>query len=282
MMTANERIVKALKTISEHRPDISLTGLISRQSSVDDIRFMSDEDLALVLEDVARVSILKILRNFDEKYADTVELEFLGLHADVDKYYEMTKENEQISYNRFKILKNSWRYMDLLEEVHYNEFMRRFFDSNEYWELHKDEFINKDIIVINHCTQFYQYFLDKHIKAYTIAIDGEDCVFFREYVQKLPDDYEVIQTLAFNSRKYDKERAGYYIEIDGKRYYEWLSLAFRCSELPRVVDYANKTCIGVFCQLRDKKIELLNQVQAVDMFHELFQKAKISKIEDHL
>ena len=131
MMTANERIVKALKTISEHRPDISLTGLISRQSSVDDIRFMSDEDLALVLEDVARVSILKILRNFDEKYADTVELEFLGLHADVDKYYEMTKENEQISYNRFKILKNSWRYMDLLEEVHYNEFMRRFFDSNE-------------------------------------------------------------------------------------------------------------------------------------------------------
>ena len=61
MMTANERIVKALKTISEHRPDISLTGLISRQSSVDDIRFMSDEDLALVLEDVARVKKIELL-----------------------------------------------------------------------------------------------------------------------------------------------------------------------------------------------------------------------------
>ena len=49
-MENSKRIVEVLKTISERRPDIKLASFIHCYASVDDLRFMSDEDLALIFE----------------------------------------------------------------------------------------------------------------------------------------------------------------------------------------------------------------------------------------
>ena len=59
-MKSNERLLMALHKAIELKPDIELGKLIRYAASIDDLAYMSDEDLALQIEGLNKLVIFEI------------------------------------------------------------------------------------------------------------------------------------------------------------------------------------------------------------------------------
>ena len=252
----NKRLIAALNKAIENKPDIEIGKFIRFISSVSDLAYMSDKDIATQVE---------YYNEMAEEYPESWNYEFEATDVNYfDRYRSrnnlgcalclFTKENEQIAYDRYKAKTAGKVFFNLEERLDCSDFLKRFsllFVDADYF---------KGITVINHCDNFLDDFPEeyRHMNAYTIGKKGDKYVAMHRYAVKNPCFGELFADIAF---KYSKE------------FDECFSIAIDWWESPRFTDYTNHIMYGVCYRPAKKEVEIYNQNQTIEIFHELMQKS---------
>lgn len=247
-MRENERLIAALEKTVEICPEVELAKFIRYISAVEDLTYMSDRDLAAQIE--WHNAISEDLSDYQVEVDDAHYLDFLRS----GRFYDFTKENEQIAYARYKAYAKKRVFFDLAEEVNMKEFLERFclsyVESGNY----------KDITVVNHKDTFLNIFPNayRHMNGYAVARKGDKYIAKHVYLVKTPCFGELL-VYAMNECK--------------EEYDECLVIAIDWCESPRFTDYTRHVMYGMEYRREEKVLEIYNEHRTIEKFHEFFQKA---------
>ena len=138
--------MEALNKAIENKPEVEIGKFIRFISSVSDLAYMSDKDIATQVE---------YYNEMAEEYPESRNYEFEATDVNYyDRYrgnnlgYAFTKENEQIAYNRYKAKTAGKVFFNLEERLDCSDFLKRF----SLLFVGADDF--KGITVINHRDNF--------------------------------------------------------------------------------------------------------------------------------
>ena len=250
-MKANERLMAALNKAMENKPNIEIGKFIRFISSISDLAYMTDEDIALQIEE------------YNESAEEDPEGWYYEFEAaDINYYssycsrkdglYKFTKENEQIAYDRYKTKVEGHVFCELEERLDCSDFLKRF----SLLFVGADDF--KGITVINHRDNFLDGFPSEysHMNAYTIGKKGDKYVAMHRYAVKNPCFGELFDDIAF---AYSKD------------FDECFSIAIDWCESPRFTDYTNHIMYGLCTRPGKKEVEIYSENQTIEIFHELMQ-----------
>ena len=257
-MKSNERLIEALNRAIKNKPDVEIGKFIRYITSVSDLAYMTDEDIARQIEDYNELAEDDIkFWNYEFK---PVEINYLDEalfsfgDSPSEKFYDFTKENEQIAYERYKEKTEGRKYFELTERLDCSDFLKRFYtfyvDPDDY----------KGITVINHRDDFLENFPDayRHMNAYVVGRKGNRYVALHEYTVKNPCFGELFDSVAFGFR-------------DG--FDEIFAIAIDWMESPRFTDYTNHIMYGVCTRPALNEVEIYNTNQTIEIFHEWMQKS---------
>lgn len=252
----NEALIEELKRAVNNNPDISLGKFIRYISSVSNLAYMTDGDIARQVEFYNRLAeeyddYDYVFEASDINYYDRV---FFADCPTEKKLYDFTKENEQVAYDRYKVKTKGRIFFCFEERLDCCDFLKRFTLSF----VEAEDF--KGITVINHCDNLLDDFPAeyRHMNAYTVGRKGNKYVAMHRYVVKNPCFGELFEQTAFSCNK----------EFD-----ECFSVVIDWCESPRFTDYTEHIMYGLRVWNAGDKIEIYNQYQTVEIFHELMQKS---------
>lgn len=255
-MKANERLMTALNRAIKNNPNVEIGKFIRYVSSVSDLAYMTDEDIARQIEDYNRLA--EQYDHYDYVFQPS-DMSYIWDSSNdngylEEKLYDFTKENEQTAYDRYKEKVAGRIFLNFEERLDCSEFLKRF--TLEFADA--DDF--KGITVINHRDNFLDVFpmAYRHMNAYTIGRKGDKYVAMHRYAVKNPCFGELFGEIAF----------GYCKDFD-----ECFSIAIDWCESPRFTDYTNHIMYGVATRATKNEVEIYNQNQTIEIFHELMQKS---------
>ena len=254
-MNSNERLIAALNKTIEINKEIELGKFIRYIGSVSELAYMSDDELALQIENYN--SIAEDLKNQNSNPYNYCfkPTDVYTVDCDYDSTtHDFSKENEQIAYDRY-VEKNIGKiFFEFEERVNCSEFLRRF--VLEFIE--PDDY--KDFTIINHQDMFWDWFPMeyRHMNAYVICRKGEKYVAKHAYVVKNPCFGELFIELAFS----------FIDDFD-----ECFAVAIDWAGSPRFTDYTQHIMYGLNYKNGEKIIEVYNEQQTIEKFHEYMQKA---------
>lgn len=261
-MRDNERLLAALKKAVENKPDIELGKFIRYITSVSDLTYMSDEDISVLVEDYNSEAKEEMdagvehgLRMYEHS---ATEINYLGDFCTesekIERMYDFTKENEQIAYERYKAETENRIFCPQEERLDGSDFLKRFellfADANDF----------KNITVINHRDNFLNVFPDayRHMNAYVVGKKGDKYIAKHAYAGKNTCFGELLGNITF----------GFCREFD-----ECFSVAIDWMESPRFTDYTKRIMYGVYTRPEKDEIEIYDNNQSIEIFHELMQKS---------
>lgn len=256
-MKANERLMAALNKAMENKPNIEIGKFIRFISSISDLAYMTDEDIALQIEEYnenAEDDPEGLYYKFE-----AAEINYHDIYRssrDIPGYelFKFTKENEQIAYDRYKTKVGGHVFCELEERLDCRDFLKRF------WLLFVGADAYKGVTVINHRDNFLNGFPSEysHMNAYTIGKKGDKYVAMHRYAVKNPCFGELFYDIAFaHSEDFD----------------ECFSIAIDWCESPRFTDYTNHIMYGVCTRPGKNEVEIYSENQTIEIFHELMQKS---------
>ena len=251
-MTLLEELYKAIK----NNPDVSLGKFIRYISSVSNLAYMTDEDIARQMKHYNRMAEKNDEYNYVFEPCDIHYMLDASFYKGFpeEKLYDFTKENEQIAYDRYKEKTKGRVFFNFEERLDCCDFLKRF--TLEFVEA--EDF--KGITVINHCDNFLDVFpmAYRHMNAYAVARVGDKYIAKHKYVVKNPCFGELLEQTAF---PYDEE------------FDECFSIVIDWCESPRFTDYTEHIMYGMRVWSAGDKIEIFNPHQTIEIFHELMQKS---------
>lgn len=255
-MKTNERFISALNKAIEICPEVELVKLIRYLSSVDEMAYLTDEDIATQLEHynkMAETCTIKSLYDYNIKPDDVLYMDRF-LCVDDCKYYDFSKENENIAYERYR-KRTEGRFLgDLVEIVNMKDFLERF--QLEYVEA--EEY--SDITVINHRDTFLNVFpmAYRQMNGYIVGRKGDKYIAKHVYLVKNPCFGELMD---------------YAMKQCQDEYDECLVITIDWCESPRFTDYTRHIMYGMEYKKNEKVLEIYNEHQTIEKFHAFFQKA---------
>lgn len=256
-MKSNERLIAALNKAIELKPDLEVGKFIRYIGSASDLAYMTDDDISRIVEwqnDMAKDYPDRHYHEFtaNEKfYVDYILVDRDSLER---KMYDFTKENEQISYDRYMKKVEGKIFFQLTEKLDMSDFLRRFdlsfVDAEDF----------EGITVINHRDVFLDDFPIeyRHMVGYIVGVKNDKYIAKHEYFVKNPCFGELIGSI-MNHCQDD--------------YDEFLGIALDWWESPRFTDYTNRIMYGFSYRKKEKEIEIYNEHQTIEKFHEYMQKA---------
>lgn len=248
-MKNNERLVAALKKAIELSPNVEVGKFIRYISSASDLAYMSDEELAILIEN----------HNKSEEFHETREYEF----DPIDKNYlaymynsdiDFTKENEQISYDRYQNSIRGVKFFDITEKMSMEEFLKVTGGSYGYIE------DASDITVINHRTDILvEWNRDfRHMNGYVVARKGDKYIAKHVYLVKIPSFDELLSVAMLQCKN---------------EYDECLVVTIDWYESPRFTQYTNNIMYGLSYNRSENLVEIYSKHQTIEKFHAFMQKA---------
>lgn len=291
-MADSNNLLCELERVVDKNPQFHITRVMHNISKVDE--YMPDDEAAYVLK--------KLVDSYSEDENMFSSAEFWdGMY----RAYEnsdlnlLTKEHEQIAYDKFK-KRQEYTVSILLEErLSLYEFMLRFPSSygpysklqacptkeelaedaqyeHSIYKLYEDDLNeleqDKKYTIINHSSKFlWEYGKLRHMDYYLAGRVGDKYITIIGYAAKIPDFQELFKSvtldLYFGSWD-ERNRAGSIFD-------EWISLVFDSNETPRAVAYTDRILYGALVRPEKMEIEVYNQDQATEIFHEWMQKSNI-------
>lgn len=120
----------------------------------------------------------------------------------------------------------------------------------------------KDVTVINHRDNFLNSFPIeyRHMNAYVVGRKGDKYIARHAYAVKNPCFGELQEVVSF----------GFCEEFD-----ECFAIAIDWMESPRFTDYTKHIMYGVCTRPNKKQIEIYDDNQTIEIFHELMQRSNI-------
>lgn len=255
-MKSNERLIAALNKAIKIKPDIEIGKYIRYMASVSDLAYMSDDDIARQIEQNNKMAEKYSIERYftfkatDINYSDKSKF---GNYPE-EKLHDFTKENEEIAYERYKEKMKGRVIFDLNEKLDMSDFLRRF--TLSYVEA--DEY--KGITVLNHKNGFLDSFPMeyRHMNGYMVARKGDKYIAKHVYLVKIPCFGELMEyVMHYCKREYD----------------ECLVIALDWCESPRFTDYTNHIMYGLSYNRDEEIVEIFNEHQTIEIFHEFMQKA---------
>ena len=136
--------------------------------------------------------------------------------------------------------------------------MRDFIKRFELLFVDADDYA--DITVINHKDIFLNDFpmAYRHMNGYVVARKGEKYIAKHVYLVKNPCFGELIN---------------YAMKECEEKYDECLVIAVDWCESPRFTNYTRHIMFGLEYRRKEKLVEIYNEYQTIEKFHEFFQKA---------
>ena len=181
-MKDNERLIAALNKAIEIHPEVEIGKFINYISAVEDLSYMEDSDLAIQIEDYNHLAN-KYKNHFcynikpnDKHYIDQL------LYIDNCTFYDFTKENEQIAYERYKAVTKDKVFIDFAKEINMKNFLEKF----ELEIVEADDYA--DITIINHKDSFLNIFplAYRHMNGYVVARKNDKYIAKHVYLVKIP------------------------------------------------------------------------------------------------
>ena len=256
-MKSNERLMTALRKAMELKPDVEIGKFLRYIASCSDLAYMSDDDISMQIENYNHMN--EKYRPFDGDYEkDATDINYLDKAINNDsefsKLYNFSKENEQIAYDRYKAETKGRVYFSLEERLDLSDFLNRF--SLEF--VKADDY--KGINVINHRDNFLDMLpiAYRHMNAYVIGRKGGKYIAMHKYAVKIPCFGELFACVTF----------GMIEDFD-----EIFSIAIDWDESPRFTDYTKHIMYGVSYRPDKSEMEIYNEHQTIEIFHELMQKS---------
>ena len=255
-MKTNERLIVALKKTVEKCPEVELVKFMRYIGTIEDFAYMTDDDMAIQIEHYNKLfgfSKQKGLFDYQAKPNDAFYIDEL-LYIKNCNFYDFTKENEKIAYERYKTGTQGKVFFELVEKVNMSDFLKRFeleyVDTDDY----------ADITVINHKDTFLNIMpmAYKHMNGYVVARKGEKYIAKHVYLVKFPCFGQLMD---------------YVMQQCKEEYDECLVIAIDWYESPRFTNYTRRIMYGMEYRKKDKVVEIYNDHQTIEKFHEFFQRA---------
>lgn len=248
-MRDNKKLMVALKEAMEINPEVEIIKYLRFICSVDNMNYISDREIAELIE------YCNSNDTFDdyEIVPNNIFFNFIDYYVNEEKY-DFTKENELMAYGRYKEYTEGKVFFNLYEKVNMKEFLERF--ELEY--VNADDYC--DLTVINHKDMFLNNFpmSYRHMNGYVVARKGEKYIAKHVYLVKNPCFGELME----------------YVMHECKREYdECLAIAIDWCESPRFTDYTRHIMYGLKYREKDRVVEIYNDNQTIEKFHDFFQKA---------
>lgn len=253
-MRDNERLLAALNKAVEICPEMEIIKFMRYLGSIDDMSYLPDSEMAEMVECYnQRAKDTSGFYDYKVEPNEMLYLEMIFLNA-VEEKYNFTKENEQIAYERYKTYSEGRVFFDLVEKVNMKDFLERF----ELEFVHAYNY--SDITVINHKDNFLNIFpmAYRHMNGYVVARKADKYIAKHVYLVKNPCFGELM------------DYAMRYCKDD---YDECLVIAIDWCESPRFTDYTRHIMYGLEYREKEKVVEIYNDHQTIEKFHEFFQKA---------
>lgn len=253
-MERNKRLIAALNRAIEICPDVELVKFMHYMTSIDNPAYMTDDDLAFQIENYNELAEAdKDLHPYHREPNDVSYFDRL-LGGFDSTFYDFTKENEEIAYQRYKKYTDGKVFVDLTETVNMKDFLERFTliyaQSEDY----------KDITVVNHRDEFVDCLCRdyRHMIGYVVARKGDKYIAKHIYLVKVPCFGELMS---------------YVMQQCKSEYDECLAIAIDWEESPRFTDYTRHILYGLEYNRNTKVVEIFNENRTIEKFHEFFQKA---------
>jgi predicted AlkP superfamily pyrophosphatase or phosphodiesterase len=167
---------------------------------------------------------------------------------------KFTKENERISYDRYKLSAKGRVFFELSEKVNMKKFLENFelefCDANDF----------ADITVINHRDSFLNIFpMDyRHMNGYVVARKGDKYIAKHVYLVKIPSFDELLSVAMLQCKN---------------EYDECLVVTIDWYESPRFTQYTNNIMYGLSYNRSENLVEIYSKHQTIEKFHAFMQKA---------
>lgn len=261
-MDTRLEILELLKKEFEREGDVSFGRYVSYVTSIDDLTYMSDENVKKLLEKDIRVRSGK---RWGKLTPDSSNCEFSE-----DEHHQLTRQKEQIAYERYKAKVKGKLFFQLEEVLPYSEFLGRF---NNIYCRQEDLDCRRDITVINHNSDFYDDVPHRYVPMYVCARKGNDYTFIDTNSNKIPDAYELFTFVSSGECLYCSRKWG---KLPSKRIEadEWFALVFDSEGNVRARSYYKWAHFGMAVRPDKKEVEFYDANQAIEIFHELFGKCK--------
>lgn len=245
--------------------DVRFGRYISFITSIDDIDFISDDDILKLLDDAL---CLRLKSNWNEVTPDSGNCEF-----DDDVYHHLTRRKEEIAYDRYKSRIQGKTFFQFSELLLYTEFIERF--DKVYGSLNFTEY-EQSLIVLNHNHDFYDTIPHRYVAMYVCARLGDSYTFIITHSYKIPDMEELFDFIIRGCcLDYSCYITGIKTQSDRVKADEWFVLVFDSSSNCRATSYCKFVHYGVSVRPASHEIEIYERNQAIEIFHKLFNKCNI-------
>lgn len=267
-MDTRKEVLESLKKEFELDKDVSFGSYVTYVTSIDDLAYMPDEEVKWLIDE--NVSLF-MGRQYGKIVPGSCNWELY-----TDRFHQLTREKEQIAYERYKTIVKDKIFFQLEEMLYFHDFLERFTDGYHNHQYLKYE---QGIMAINHNSNFYDVIPYRYVPMYVCARKGNDYTFIETNSLKIPDAYELF---TFVSSGY----CLHYCFTNGMRQEsvdveadEWFALVFNTEGNCRATSYYKWVHFGMAVRPDKKEVEFYDANQAIRIFHELFGKCK--KFFDH-
>ena len=165
-MDTRLEILDSLKKEFELEKEVSFGAYIAYVTSIDDLAYMTDEEVRRLIDWDVEVGANK---SWHDIKPGRCNIELFD-----EEYHQVTRQKEQIAYERYKAKVKDRVFFQLEEVLPYSEFLGRF--DNIYCS-QEDLDYESDITVINHNSDFYDEIPHRYVPMYVCARKGDDYTF---------------------------------------------------------------------------------------------------------
>lgn len=291
-MAVRNNLLCELERAVNNNPQFHITRVMHNISKVDE--YMPDEEAAYVLNKIVESSREDENIFFSAEFWDGMYRAYENSDLNL-----LTKEHEQIAYDKFK--KRQEYTLDILleERLSLYEFLLRFpsiygpysklqacpseeelAEDAQYehsiYKLYEDDLLelehDKKYTIINHSSKLlWEYGKLRHMDYYLAGRIGDKYITIHGYAAKIPDFQELFKAVTINLYFGSWDESNNASSI----FDEWISLVFDSYESPRAVAYTDRVLYGALVRPDKMEIEVYNQDQATEIFHEWMQKSSI-------
>lgn len=189
--------------------------------------------------------------------------------ADKEDCYEISKEKEEIAYERYKAQgeKVICRIQETLPAA---DFRQRF--ACDHWALEEEENFAQ-YTVVNHCSVLWEDLNYRRHPFYIVGrrISDDQYEWQHDLACKNSTFLEVLRDDMMDSY-FDYEKQERYPFID--LYSSWFCLLLDCDEVYPVRQYTDVVLCGVEINPANKHIEIYGKDEAIEIFHERYQQCQ--------